>query len=428
MHGVAARDRWAVTEAAVVTAHSKRARRARPAVPVGAGVEQHDGPALGRPVLLADHQVAGAGRRRPVDAAQVVAVAVLADGLVVLTVERDHVRDLALGADAVAERPAAEQRHGPGQHDDLGGPLDRRRAQLVRPNGSRTRTRSGPSRARPRGGSAPAYCTSAALRAAGPAEHEPGPVTERVVEPLLGQQQRRGRRARCCATGTVTRPTLVDGDPARGGRRATTSRCRRGGARARSEMTGEDEQQDADPGDVGKAEQHAGGDEDDAAPGEGALPGWSGRPRSERIGRLSASGAGTGRAAAGRRRRRRWCGGPAASRRWGSAGGPAPGRPAAGRRRAGRGRGRRARRAPGRRAAGAASARGEAPSRRAGLERVAVTRSTTYCRTAVGHVHAAHGVDERHDGRGVGDRLEVAPAGEPPPWLSSIVSSARGDG
>ena len=63
-----------------VTAHSSEPVGPAAAVGVGPRVEQDDGAALGRPVLLAHHEVPGAGRGGPVDAAQVVAVAVLADG------------------------------------------------------------------------------------------------------------------------------------------------------------------------------------------------------------------------------------------------------------------------------------------------------------------------------------------------------------
>ena len=92
----------------------------------GAGVQDQDRPAAGRPVLLAHHELAAVRGRRPVDPAQVVAVAVGADGDVVLAVQGHHVRDGALGADAVtAGVPAAERLHA-GQHGDLGGPGQRR--------------------------------------------------------------------------------------------------------------------------------------------------------------------------------------------------------------------------------------------------------------------------------------------------------------
>ena len=51
-------------------------------------------------------------------------------------------------------------------------------------------------------------------------------------------------------------------------------------------------------------------------------------------------------------------------------------------------------------------ARGEAPSRRAELDRVAWVRSTMYCLTAGGGVDLADGVDHRGHRRGVGDGLE----------------------
>ena len=93
VHGIAPRWTCAVTEAAVVTAHSSELLRPEPAWPPARVSSRTTARRLAGPVLLAHHQLAGAGGGGPVDAAQVVAVAVLADRLVVLAVQRDHVGD-----------------------------------------------------------------------------------------------------------------------------------------------------------------------------------------------------------------------------------------------------------------------------------------------------------------------------------------------
>ena len=107
------------------TAHSNGAGGPAATVGVGTGVEQDDGAALGRPVLLANHEVAGARRGGPVDPAQVVAVAVLADGHVVLAVQGDEVGEL-FGPHAGARLPAGGQRVDLGQDDEVRRPLQDR--------------------------------------------------------------------------------------------------------------------------------------------------------------------------------------------------------------------------------------------------------------------------------------------------------------
>ena len=91
----------------------------------GRGSMSDDRPALGRPVLLAHHEVAGAGRRRPVDAAQVVAVAVLADRLT----SSSPCRAMSWACSPSEPTPELGRRfddervHGR-QHDEVGGPLE----------------------------------------------------------------------------------------------------------------------------------------------------------------------------------------------------------------------------------------------------------------------------------------------------------------
>ena len=68
------------------------------------------------------------------DPAQVVAVAVLPDRLVVFSMQRDHGGDLALGPDSVAGRPAAREWLDVGRHDNLSG-----RAHLGEPVGQAER-------------------------------------------------------------------------------------------------------------------------------------------------------------------------------------------------------------------------------------------------------------------------------------------------
>ena len=175
----------------------ERAAAPGAAVADGAGVEHDDGTTLGRPVLLAHHQLAGARGRRPVDAAQVVAVAVLAHGLVVLAVQRDHVGDRALRPDAAAERAALGERHHLGQHDDLGVTAHRGGAQgqperVAHPHAERADA--------VHAAGVRAHRVLHLLHVAGTqrGQHEARPVAQGVVDRLLGHDDRRRRRTRCC--------------------------------------------------------------------------------------------------------------------------------------------------------------------------------------------------------------------------------------
>ena len=86
----------------------------------GAGVEQQGGLGAPRPLLEPDHELARAGGRAPVDLPQVVAVAVLADADVVLTVDGDRPSG-ALAASALSARGTsrAERQH-PGDDEQHG--------------------------------------------------------------------------------------------------------------------------------------------------------------------------------------------------------------------------------------------------------------------------------------------------------------------
>src|SRR5262249_13945235 len=105
-----------------------RGRRDRPleagggtfaAVALPTGVEHDGGPTLPRLLLPADHELAGAGGRAPVHPTQVVAVAVLAGGDVVLTVHGDRARAAVPAADEVAGEPDVRQRHDRGYDGQL---------------------------------------------------------------------------------------------------------------------------------------------------------------------------------------------------------------------------------------------------------------------------------------------------------------------
>ena len=199
-------------------------------VTAGPGVEDDRGAPARRPVLLADHQLAGLGRGRPVDAAQVVAVAVGADRDVVLAVQGDHVRDGALGADAAAGRLAAAERHDLGQHEDVAGPGDRGHP------GAQPERVPQPDAQRPE--PVPTADVGAhrvvhllAVTTAQPRHDEARPVAERVVELLLGHQQRAGGAAGVLDAERDQR-LLVDLDPSGHARCARGRTAGRGGASA----------------------------------------------------------------------------------------------------------------------------------------------------------------------------------------------------
>ena len=243
----------------------QRAAAARARVTDRAGVEHDHGTPLRRAVLLTHHELAGAGGGGPVDAAQVVAVAVLAHGLVVLAVQGHHVRDRPLRPHAAAERAARGEGHDLRQDDDLGvaahgggaqGEAERvadahaERADAVHPAGVR------------------AHGVLHLLHVTGAerGQHEPWAVAQGVVDGLLGHDDRRGCRLDV-ADAHGDHRSLVDGDAGR-----------RGGAHDVEVQAvpphqhegddGEGQQQDAHPGHVVLAEQDAGGDEHDPAAGE----------------------------------------------------------------------------------------------------------------------------------------------------------------
>ena len=269
---------------------------AAPAVPDLAGVDEDDGPALRGPVLLAHHEVTGAGRRGPVDAAQVVAVAVLADRLVVLAVEGDHVRDRPLAADAAAERPPGLERDDPGEDDDLAVAGERGAAQgeaerVAHPQPQRTEP------VHSAGVRADGVADLGARPGAQRAEDEPRAVAERVVERLLGEEHRRGGGLDVTDPHGDGRP-LVDGDP--GGDDAALD------DEGQPVPPGEDErdrdereEQHPGPGHVGLAEEDAGGDEDQAAAREGRASGRE-DPSEPAHRRLSGWARGRGPAGGGR--------------------------------------------------------------------------------------------------------------------------------
>ena len=175
----------------------ERAAAARPGVSAGPAVEDDDRPALRRPVLLTHHELAGARGCRPVDAPQVVAVAVLPHRLVVLAVQRDHVRHRALGADAAAERPGAGQGDDAGEDDELGVTADRRGPQAEAEGVAHAHRQRADA------------VDAAGVRAHGVldllhrsgsqrGDDEPRPVAEGVVDRLLGHDDRGRRSTRGC--------------------------------------------------------------------------------------------------------------------------------------------------------------------------------------------------------------------------------------
>ena len=198
-------------DATAVTDHSNEPDAPEPAVTAGAGVQDHDRPAAGRPVLLADHELAAVRGRGPVDPAQVVAVAVAADGHVVLAVQGHHVRDGALGPDAVTAGVSAAERLHARQHGDLGGPGQRGRdgrqpERVAHPESERAELVA-PADVRPDGvGDLPA------LAGLHPRQHEARPVTEHVVHPLLGQLHR-AAPGRGVLEDDLHPGGLVDGQP-----------------------------------------------------------------------------------------------------------------------------------------------------------------------------------------------------------------------
>src|SRR5450759_2885382 len=74
-------------------------------MPTRARIHDNDGSPPGRAILLTHHQLGSMGCCGPVDSAQVIAVAVGADGCVVLPMQGDHVGDGALLADTVSSGP-----------------------------------------------------------------------------------------------------------------------------------------------------------------------------------------------------------------------------------------------------------------------------------------------------------------------------------
>ena len=99
----------------------ERPQRAGALVPARARVHEDDGATPGRSILLAHHQLGPMGCGRPVDAAQVIAVAVVADGHIVLAVQGDHVGDGALRADTVPAGSPTTEDLDAGQHQNVGG-------------------------------------------------------------------------------------------------------------------------------------------------------------------------------------------------------------------------------------------------------------------------------------------------------------------
>jgi hypothetical protein len=253
-------------------------------VRAGARVQQDDGPAARRPVLLADHEVAGAGRGRPMDAAQVVTVAVLAHGHVVFTMERDHVGDRTLGADAVARRTARSERLDARQDDQLAAPAD-----CADPRGQAERVAQ-PDAERPEPVPAPdvrAHGVGDAAALARPErwDHEARAVAERVVELLLGHEQWGLGR---CAVLDPDRDDgrLVDGHPAGPGG-ALEGQPQRVPPHQQAGDHRQRHEQNTATGQVGEAQHHSGqgeggprghegptaGGEDVAQPAHGRLSG-----------------------------------------------------------------------------------------------------------------------------------------------------------
>ena len=162
---------------------------ADPGVGVDPRVEQDDGAAPGRSILLAHHEFARARSGRPMDAPQVVAVAVFADRLVVLAVQRHHERNLTLGAHPRARRSIAAERVDAGQDEDLGrlAGLDESLAEperIAQLHGER------PEQVTAAQWWADGIRESAAFARAQRAEQHPRSFPEDVVELFLGEHER----------------------------------------------------------------------------------------------------------------------------------------------------------------------------------------------------------------------------------------------
>ncbi len=249
----------------------QRAAAPRARVADRPGVEHDHGPALRGAVLLAHHELAGARGRGPVDAPQVVTVAVLAHRLVVLAVQGDHVRDGPLRADAAAEGAPVGQWHHPWQHDDLGVAADRCRAQgeservahayPQRPDAVH------PAGVRPHGVLHLLHVTRPQR-----GEHEARPVTQRVVDRLLGHHHR-GRAGLDVADAHGDHGALVDGD-AGGGGRAHDVEVQAVPPHQHEGDHGEGEQQDADPRHVVLSQQHTRRDQHQARSRRRPRHGW----------------------------------------------------------------------------------------------------------------------------------------------------------
>ena len=240
-----------------------------------AGVEEEDGAAAGREVLLPDHELADAGGRRPVDPAQVVPVAVLADRGVVLAVERDAVRDRPLGAELGSAWVALRQGMDPGEDEDRGrGPVGRR------PRGQ-------PEGVLDADADRPEPVPSAAVRAHRVADDpllagrhgghdEAGPVAERVVDELLGHEQRRAPVGGIAQV-ELHRARLVGLEPAGPGRprererEVVAARDEGGGQRQHDDQDPEPGQVE-DPGEQPGEEEHRPGRDECLPPGREDLP------------------------------------------------------------------------------------------------------------------------------------------------------------
>ena len=157
-----------------------------------ATVDEEYGAALPGLLLPTDHELAAARGGPPVDAAQVVALPVVARGRVVLAGRRDRPGPALSGAGPVAAEPHLRQRHDlRGHHEDVRG--------AERPRQLAEAERVG----EPHGEGSDAE-PAAQLRAHGvvhvdaalrhhPVEDEPRPTAEHVGDRVLGQHDARGQ-------------------------------------------------------------------------------------------------------------------------------------------------------------------------------------------------------------------------------------------